>query len=84
MTLQACTDEELMSKAEATISALQSEYERSQQLRLKRLAAAENLAAHMQRTCVHISTVRERLLRFRQESGLCPPHQLYGVPKGNC
>ncbi|KIM71883.1 hypothetical protein PILCRDRAFT_16632 [Piloderma croceum F 1598] len=76
--LRACTDEELMVQAEATISALQVEYKHAQQLRLDRLAAAESLAAHMELTSVHISTVKERLSRFRHESGrhLAHPYRL--------
>jgi len=81
--LRTCTDEELMVQAEATISALQVEYERAQQLCLDRLAAAESLAAHMERTCVHISRVSERLSRFRQESGRHLAHP-YGLPKSKC
>jgi hypothetical protein len=81
--LRTCTDEELMAQAEATISALQVEYERARQLRLDRLAAAESLAAHMQLTCVHISRVSERLSSFRQESGRRLAHP-YGLPESKC
>jgi len=70
-----------MIRAEHTINALQVEYERSQQLCLQRLAAAEELTTHMHLTYVHISRVSAGLLRFRRESGSNEP---YNVSGGEC